>query len=158
MNRKLLTSVACSAMASVLVAAPALAQAETDEAEADARRLGAIVVTAQRAEESMQDVPIAVTALDSTALEDRQVGDVLDLQFQVPNINMGTNTGTANAARIFLRGVGEDESRGMVDQAVGIYVDGIYVGRSVGSLFDLVDLDSIEVLRGPQGTLYGRNI
>lgn len=157
MNRKLLTSVACSAMASILVAAPALAQAETDEAEADARRLGAIVVTAQRAEESMQDVPIAVTALDSTALEDRQVGDVLDLQFQVPNINMGTNTGTANAARIFLRGVGEDESRGMVDQAVGIYVDGIYVGRSVGSLFDLVDLDSIEVLRGPQGTLYGRN-
>ncbi|MEM9600362.1 MAG: TonB-dependent receptor, partial [Pseudomonadota bacterium] len=73
------------------------------------------------------------------------------------NINIATNTGTASAARIFLRGVGEDESRGAVDQAVGIYVDGVYIGRIVGALFDLVDLEQIEVLRGPQGTLYGRN-
>jgi iron complex outermembrane recepter protein len=157
MNRKLLASVACIAVASGLAASPSFAQEQNSDGSSDARRLDAVTVTAQRASESMQDVPVAVTAISSDALEDRQIGDVLDLQFQVPNINMGTNTGTANAARIFLRGVGEDESRGMVDQAVGIYVDGIYVGRSVGSLFDLVDLESIEVLRGPQGTLYGRN-
>ncbi|KCZ53347.1 hypothetical protein HY29_03760 [Hyphomonas beringensis] len=157
MNHRLLASAACIAIVSGLSASPSFAQEQEAGDQNDARRLDAITVTAQRTSESMQDVPVAVTAIDSAALEDRQVGDVLDLQFQVPNINMGTNTGTANAARIFLRGVGEDESRGMVDQAVGIYVDGIYVGRSVGSLFDVVDLESIEVLRGPQGTLYGRN-
>ena len=150
----LCASAGLAVLAGGLGAAPALAQAGDDE---DARRLGAVTVTAQRVSENLQDVPVAVTALNAEALEDRQVADLLDLQAQVPNINMATNTGTANAARIFLRGVGEDESRGAVDQAVGIYVDGVYVGRSVGSLFDVVDLSSIEVLRGPQGTLYGRN-
>lgn len=135
---------------------PAAAQ-ETSPGDGDARRLGTITVMARRVEENLQDVPVAVTALDTEMLEDKQVGDLLDLQSIVPNINMATNTGTANAARIFLRGVGEDESRGAVDQAVGVYVDGVYIGRSVGSLFDVVDLASIEVLRGPQGTLYGRN-
>jgi iron complex outermembrane recepter protein len=154
------TSLVASASFAVILSAaiglPALAQeAATDET--DTRRLGAVTVTAQRVEENLQDVPVAVTALDAELLEDKQVADLLDLQAQVPNINMATNTGTANAARIFLRGVGEDESRGAVDQAVGIYVDGVYVGRSVGSLFDVVDLAAIEVLRGPQGTLYGRN-
>jgi iron complex outermembrane recepter protein len=127
------------------------------ETETDEARLGTVTVTAQRVEEDLQDVPVAVTALDSEQIERRQVTDILDLTAQVPNINIAANTGTANAARIFLRGVGEDESRGAVDQAVGIYVDGVYIGRSVGSLFDVVDLESIEVLRGPQGTLYGRN-
>ena len=150
----LCASAGLAVLAGGLGAAPAIAQAGDDE---DARRLGAVTVTAQRVSENLQDVPVAVTALNAEALEDRQVADLLDLQAQVPNINMATNTGTANAARIFLRGVGEDESRGAVDQAVGIYVDGVYVGRSVGSLFDVVDLSSIEVLRGPQGTLYGRN-
>lgn len=150
----LCASAGLAVLAGGLGAAPALAQAGENE---DARRLGAVTVTAQRVSENLQDVPVAVTALNAEALEDRQVADLLDLQAQVPNINMATNTGTANAARIFLRGVGEDESRGAVDQAVGIYVDGVYVGRSVGSLFDVVDLSSIEVLRGPQGTLYGRN-
>ncbi|MFN3607625.1 MAG: TonB-dependent receptor [Hyphomonas sp.] len=154
------SSLSVSASLAVLLSGasllPAVAQ-ESDAADADTRRLGAITVTAQRVEENLQDVPVAVTALDAAMLEDKQIGDLLDLQSVVPNINMATNTGTANAARIFLRGVGEDESRGAVDQAVGVYVDGVYVGRSVGSLFDVVDLSSIEVLRGPQGTLYGRN-
>lgn len=152
MKTRLIATAGCAA----ILAGLAHAQDAT-ETETDARRLGTITVSAQRVEESQQDVPIAVTALPAEVLEDRQVADVLDLQYQVPNINLGTNTGTANAARIFLRGVGEDESRGAVDQAVGIYVDGIYIGRSVGSLFDIVDLQQIEVLRGPQGTLYGRN-
>ena len=120
-------------------------------------QIDVVVTTAQRQSQNLQDVPVSVTAVTIEEIEDRQVYDLLDLQTLVPNINLGTNTGTANAARIFLRGVGEDESRGAVDQAVGIYVDGVYVGRSVGSLFDVVDLEQIEVLRGPQGTLYGRN-
>lgn len=157
MNRKLLTTAACGAMMSVLTVAPALAQVDGEEAQDDSRRLGAVTVTAQRTEESMQDVPVAVTALDANLLEDRQVRGVLDLQYQVPNINLGTNTGTGNTARVFLRGVGEDESRGMVDPAVGIYLDGVYLGRAAGALLDVVDLSQVEVLRGPQGTLYGRN-
>lgn len=132
------------------IGAPAIAQD-------DEGGLEQIIVTAQRVEQNLQDVPVAVTALSTENLEQKQVQNIRDLTAQIPNINIATNTGTANAARIFLRGVGEDESRGAVDQAVGIYVDGVYVGRSVGSLFDVVDLASLEVLRGPQGTLYGRN-
>jgi iron complex outermembrane receptor protein len=116
-----------------------------------------VITTAQRRTQSAQDVPVSLTVLTAEDLEIRQIEDTLDLQSFVPNLNLGTNTGTANAARIFLRGIGEDESRGLVEPAVGTYVDGVYYGRLVGSLFDLVDLEQIEVLRGPQGTLYGRN-
>ncbi|MEM0984727.1 MAG: TonB-dependent receptor [Pseudomonadota bacterium] len=147
---------ATSLAGTALFAPPVIAIAAAQEAESD-RLLGTVTVTAQRVEENLQDVPVAVTALDATQLEDKQVQNVRDLTAFVPNINIATNTGTASAARIFLRGVGEDESRGAVDQAVGIYVDGVYIGRSVGSLFDVVDLEQLEVLRGPQGTLYGRN-
>ncbi|MGB6229377.1 MAG: TonB-dependent receptor [Litorimonas sp.] len=116
-----------------------------------------VITTAQRRVETTQDVPVAVTVLDAEDLEIRGIEDTLDIQNFVPNLNLATNTGTSNAARIFLRGIGEDESRGAVEPAVGIYVDGVYFGRALGSLFDLVDLEQIEVLRGPQGTLYGRN-
>ncbi len=152
--RKTLICASAAAAISTAFAAPSMAQEGDSE---NARRLGTVNVTAQRVEENLQDVPVAVTALSTEQLEDKQVLNIRDLTAQVPNINIATNTGTASAARIFLRGVGEDESRGAVDQAVGIYVDGVYIGRSVGSLFDVVDLESIEVLRGPQGTLYGRN-
>lgn len=116
-----------------------------------------ITVTAQRRESNLQDVPAAVTAISPADIEENQIRDVTDLQYQTPNISIATGTGTANSARIFLRGVGEDESRGAVDPAIAIYVDGVYIGRQVGALFDIVDLERIEVLRGPQGTLYGRN-
>eukprot|EP00903_Cladosiphon_okamuranus_P003401 g3399.t1 len=152
MKKTLICATALTAISTAL-SAPAIAQDDEDSA----RRLGTVNVTAQRVEENLQDVPVAVTALSTEQIEDKQVLNIRDLTAQVPNINIATNTGTASAARIFLRGVGEDESRGAVDQAVGIYVDGVYIGRSVGSLFDVVDLESIEVLRGPQGTLYGRN-
>ena len=116
-----------------------------------------IIVTSQRREQSIQEIPVAVTALGPEHMELKQIANVSDLQYQIPNISIATNAGTANGARIFLRGVGEDESRVSADPAVGVYVDGVYVGRQVGALFDLVDLERIEVLRGPQGTLYGRN-
>lgn len=155
LTNKLALNAATGVLAFALAGPVAHAQQE-DETDSS-RRLGTVMVTAQRAEESLQDVPIAVTALSTEQLEDNQVGNVSDLQFQVPNITIGTNSGTANAASITLRGVGETESRGAVEQAVGVYVDGVYIGRSVGSLFEVVDLAQIEVLRGPQGTLYGRN-
>ena len=135
----------------------ALSFSATAQAPASGLVLEEIVVTSQLREVSLQDVPVAVTAITGDELELNQINDLLDLQYSVPNISLATNTGTANGARIFLRGVGEDESRASADPAVGIYVDGVYVGRQVGALFDLVDLERVEVLRGPQGTLYGRN-
>ncbi|MEE4207241.1 MAG: TonB-dependent receptor [Erythrobacter sp.] len=127
---------------------------DEDEARRDAT---AIVVTAQRRAEDLQDVPASVTALGATEIAQRQIEDALDLQAQIPGVVITTGTGTSNSARIFFRGVGEDESRGAVDPAVGIYIDNVYLGRTVGSLVDLLDIEQVEVLRGPQGTLYGRN-
>ncbi|MDD9841984.1 MAG: TonB-dependent receptor [Alphaproteobacteria bacterium] len=120
-------------------------------------QLDEIVVTAERQEANLQDVPVAITALTPSDFATRQITDIADLQSSVPSISIGNNVGTASGARIFLRGVGEDEARPTTDPAVGIYVDGVYLGRQTGALMNLLDLESVEVLRGPQGTLYGRN-
>ncbi|GAB4473008.1 MAG: TonB-dependent receptor [Erythrobacter tepidarius] len=147
-----------SAIALLASAYPAAAQdnpaAENDDANAAS---GAIIVTAQRRSENLQDVPTSVTALGPKEIALRQIEDANDLQAQIPGVVITTGTGTSNSARIFFRGIGEDESRGAVDPAVGIYVDNVYLGRTVGSLVDLLDIAQVEVLRGPQGTLYGRN-
>jgi len=116
-----------------------------------------VLVTAQRREESLQEVPLAITVLSGEDLERRQVHNILDLQSSVPNISIAQNTGTPSAARIFLRGVGQDESRATVEPAIPLYIDGVYIGRQIGALVDLFDVERVEVLRGPQGTLYGRN-
>ncbi|MEP1444650.1 MAG: TonB-dependent receptor [Paraglaciecola sp.] len=140
-----------------LSVAPAMAQDAEQDESAKQKEVEKILVTAQRRVQSIQEVPVAVTSIGAADLELKQVSNVLDLQYEIPNISIATNTGTASGARLFLRGVGEDESRVSADPAVGVYVDGVYVGRQVGALFDLVDLERVEVLRGPQGTLYGRN-
>lgn len=115
------------------------------------------IVTAQRVEESLQKVPAAVTALSTRDLETGQVTNIQKVSYQTPNLWMETNTGIPSGARAAIRGVGEDESFFSADTPVGIYVDDIYIPRQTGAQFDLYDLDRIEVLRGPQGTLYGRN-
>ena len=146
---------ATSAIALIVLPSQALAQdSEIAEASEDDN---VIIVTAQRRAEDLQDVPASVTALNAAQLENRQIADANDLQAQIPGVVITTGTGTSSSARIFFRGVGEDESRGAIDPAVGIYVDNVYLGRTVGSLVDLVDIEQVEVLRGPQGTLYGRN-
>ncbi len=144
-------------LASAVSLGCSLSTSAVAQAEGSVVALEEIIVSAQRREESLQSSPVAVTALTRGDLEVKQITNILDLQYAAPNISLGTNTGTANAARIFVRGTGEDESRATAEPAVGIYVDGIYIGRAVGALFDLVDLEQIEILRGPQGTLYGRN-
>ncbi|HYC05615.1 MAG TPA: TonB-dependent receptor [Azospirillaceae bacterium] len=116
-----------------------------------------VVVTAQRREEQLQNVPIAVTTVSEATLERQQIGNIQALDRIVPNIVMNPNTGTSSASKIFLRGVGEDESFFTADTPVGIYVDDVYIARQTGSMFDLFDVERMEVLRGPQGTLYGRN-
>lgn len=122
-----------------------------------AQELERITVKAQYKDEDMQTVPIAITALSEEDIELRNMSSAIDINETVPNINIAKNTGASSGMKVFLRGIGEDESRVGADPAIGIYIDGVYIGRQTGALLDLADIASIEVLRGPQGTLYGRN-
>lgn len=119
-----------------------------------------VTVTARRREENIQDTPISIAAYSGAALEARGVERADDLARIVPNLvfqeNPGAGGSESNAA-VFIRGVGQSDFIPTVDPGVGLYIDGVYVARSVGSLLDLVDIDRVEVLRGPQGTLFGRN-
>jgi iron complex outermembrane receptor protein len=115
-----------------------------------------VVVTAQRREESLQRVPVAVTALPTQQLDEMRITNVGRLDAVAPSLQVNTQ-GIQSTPNIIIRGVASGTSNNAVDPKVGIYVDGVYVGRSVGSIFDLADIERIEVLRGPQGTLFGRN-
>jgi len=116
-----------------------------------------IVVTAQRREQRLVDVPIAITALGGSALERRGITDVQGLEGFAPNLQISPTPGNSTAAQLAIRGGVTTNPALTWDPAVGIYVDGVYVGKTQGALFDLVEIDRIEVLRGPQGTLWGRN-
>jgi iron complex outermembrane receptor protein len=116
-----------------------------------------VVVTARKREESLQDTPVAVTALDNEALREAGIRNLSDLNQVVPNIEVADANGNAGLANIYIRGVGQRNSGANVDSGVGIYIDGIYVGRPDGALLDVNDIQSIQVLRGPQGTLFGKN-
>ncbi|WP_116809692.1 TonB-dependent receptor plug domain-containing protein [Steroidobacter cummioxidans] len=132
------------------VSLPAQAQQTTSEPV-----IHEIVVTAQRREESQQRVPISITALDSRALEQRQVVNLQEVGGFSPNVRM-TRSGTRPGGPIFIRGIGQNDGLVSADPGVGVYVDGVYLGRMNGSQFDLLDIERVEVLRGPQGTLYGK--
>lgn len=117
----------------------------------------AVTVTAQRVEENLQSIPVAVTALDNRQLEIKQITNIQQASLSTPNLWMEKNTGTSSGSRAAIRGVGEDESFFTSDTPVGIYIDDVYIPRQTGAQFDLYELERLEVLRGPQGTLYGRN-
>lgn len=134
----------------LLAAAPLAAQEPVD-------RLEEVTITAQRREENLQRVPIAVSAISAQDLDQWDIRTVHGISNVVPNLWMETNTGLSSGSRAALRGIGEDESFFTSDTPVGLYVDDVYIPRQTGALFDLNDIERIEVLRGPQGTLYGRN-
>lgn len=152
-NLRLATGVASLALTSALQSSPVAAQEDAESA----RRLGPVTVTAQRQEQNVQDVPIAISAYDSEQLEILQVDETLDLVNLVPNLFGGNNTGMATANMFYLRGVGNDESISTFDPPVGTYVDDIYIARQNANNFNFFDVERVEVLRGPQGTLFGRN-
>jgi iron complex outermembrane receptor protein len=136
--------------------APALA---ADVASEEPNALEEIVVTARRREENLQNTPVSVTALSEQRLRDLDVQDISQLSAHVPNLNLisSTSFSGSSTAYAFIRGIGQQDVFVQNDPGVGIYIDGVYVGRSQGAVFDVVDLQRVEVLRGPQGTLYGRN-
>lgn len=162
-SNKLVYLFSASALALNVVPSDAWAQevaTQTSAASETSEGLGEIVVTARKREERLQDTPIAVTALAGEDLASRSVIAMADLGGFVPNVSMyagaGGSGGGANLST-FIRGVGQSEFLFTVDPGVGVYVDGIYYPRSVGSTFDLLDVERVEVLRGPQGTLFGKN-
>lgn len=133
---------------------PAAAAAAED---GEARVLDAVTVTARHREESLQDVPIAVTAFTPEALDTLDVGDLSDLDAHVPNLTLYAARGSNTTMTVFMRGVGQADPLWGVDPGVGLYLDGVYIARPQGALLDVFDVGRIEVLRGPQGTLYGKN-
>ena len=135
-----------------------LSQAETAEASSD--QGNAIVVTARRREESLQETPIAISAFSAETLEQRQIVQTQDLERITPSLQFkpaGQLSGNSAASVVFIRGVGQLDPTAAVDPGVGVYIDEVYVGRSVGGTLEFGDIASVEVLRGPQGTLFGRN-
>lgn len=119
--------------------------------------LKAVVVTAQRRSQNLQDVPLAVTAIDEAQLNARGIANVADLSSVAPNLQVSTAPGDATASQIAIRGMAGYNPALFYDTPVGLYVDGVYFGKTQGGVFDLLNLERVEVLRGPQGTLFGRN-
>ena len=116
-----------------------------------------ITVTAERFAENVQTTPIAVTALSPQTLASRQITSIQNVSSQIPGIVIAPATGSSNSLRIVLRGADQEQGGINFDPAVGVYIDGVYQPRINGAFFDFFDIKSLEVLRGPQGTLYGRN-
>jgi outer membrane receptor protein involved in Fe transport len=119
-------------------------------------RLDEIIVTATKRPESLFDVPVAVTAYSSEQLERAQVRDVRDLQVVAPTLAVNSSTGSTQTV-FTIRGIGTPGQNTGLEQSVGVFLDGVYRGRPGAALGDLADISQIEVLRGPQGTLFGRN-
>ncbi len=152
-----------SLMIGVLLASgPALAQQAQQAAPAQdkgvaATNLDSIMVTARKREETLQEVPVAVTAFTSEALDKLNVQDISDLDAQVPNLTIYAARGASSTVTAYIRGVGQSDPTWGADPGVGIYLDDVYIARPQGALLDVFDVSRIEVLRGPQGTLYGKN-
>ncbi len=144
-------------LALATVVAPA-AQAQEAEAQAeDQSTLDTITVTARKREETLQDVPVAVTAFTSDSLDKLNIEDLGDLDAQVPNLTIYAARGSSSTVTAYIRGVGQSDPLWGVDPGVGMYLDDVYIARPQGALLDVFDVNRVEVLRGPQGTLYGKN-
>lgn len=116
-----------------------------------------VIVTAQKRQEKLQEVPLSITAISGAQLETRGIEGVANLNSLAPNMMFRANPGNDLISTVSLRGSVTGQPAIWVDPSVGMYVDGVYVGKSQGSVFDVVELERVEVLRGPQGTLFGRN-
>src|SRR5258708_243411 len=136
----------------------AFAQAASERqpvAEDGTARIEEITVNARRRAESLQDVPLSVSAFDAARIADLQAEDLTGLQNAVPNLYLDRGDG-ANTV-IYIRGIGQNDSLAFADPGVGVYVDDVFIARSQAALLDVFDVERVEVLSGPQGTLYGRN-
>jgi iron complex outermembrane receptor protein len=116
-----------------------------------------VVVTAQKREESSQKTPISLAAFSTADLENKGINSLVDLRSEVPNLQLTPHPNSTTTTRVFMRGVGNNDDQITQDPSVAVYLDGVYVARSQGLASDVADIERVEVLRGPQGSLYGRN-
>ena len=149
-------SIRAAVCAAVTASVISLAPAPADAQSSDALVLDEIVVTAQKRVESLNDVPVAVTALSGDGLERAQVRDIAELQQVAPTLVVNSTTGSATTI-LTIRGIGTAGNNTGLEQSVGVFIDGIYRGRIGAAMTDLIDIEQVEILRGPQSTLFGRN-
>lgn len=142
---------ASTLLPAMLVTVPAQAQDDTSVIN------DTITVTARRREESLQDVPLSVSAFTGAQLEELGTPDITGLAEVLPNVTLEASRGTNSTLSAFIRGVGQQDPVAGFESGVGIYIDDVYLNRPQGAVLDIFDVERIEVLRGPQGTLYGRN-
>ncbi|AXU21272.1 TonB-dependent receptor (plasmid) [Novosphingobium sp. THN1] len=151
-------SLATMTLGSAAYAAEEQAQTAGDQAVDGQGQLEQIVVTAQKVEQNLQDVPLAISAISADKVEKLGIRDAKDLSGLAPNVTIVQGTTNANAAVISIRGIPTPATETFgLDTANGLYVDGVFIARSGGSALDVIDVARVEVLRGPQGTLFGRN-
>ncbi|NOX25300.1 MAG: TonB-dependent receptor [Deltaproteobacteria bacterium] len=134
--------------------------ADEKAADADMFTIEEVIVTARKRSESIQETPIAITAFSTAQLEQRSLTNLVEIGAYIPNVVMNTSpssSGGGNNAQIYIRGVGQIDFLFTTDPGIGIYVDGVFHPRTLGGVMDLLDLERVEVLRGPQGTLFGKN-
>src|SRR5688572_7369335 len=155
-TRKLLALAIAAAFASIPVVASAQEPAAQQDEEKEATTLAALTVTAQKREEALQDVPIAITALPEQLLQDTGVRDIKDMQVLVPGLTVtSTQSEAQTTARI--RGIGTVGDNAGLESSVGVVIDGVYRPRNGVGFGDLGEIERIEVLKGPQGTVFGKN-
>ena len=131
-------------------------QVIAQQSAAAAAMLEEVVVTARRREESLQDLPLSVAAITADGMQAQGIYDIMDISDHIPNLNF-TNTGRRGVTAIFIRGIGNDSPGSLQPVGAGTYIDGHYLPNTVGNMLNTVDVERIEVLRGPQGTLFGKN-
>jgi iron complex outermembrane receptor protein len=164
-TRKTRARLICGAagLVSLVGLTPATAFAQDDVPVAETQSIDPsmdIVVTARRRDERIQDTPIAITAFSGDMLENRQIQQTSDLERVTPSLQFkpaGQLSGNSASSVVFIRGIGQVDPTAAVDPGVGVYLDEVYLGRAVGGAIDFGDIAGVEVLRGPQGTLFGRN-
>jgi len=148
---------ASCATAAIVLAMPGVAAAQEEQQASASTGLEDIIVSARRRAESIQDAPVAVTAISPTELANAAAPDIRDLAGRTPNLVIDSVSAGPSAAAISIRGISFEDIEKSFDPAVGVLIDGVYIGTNTGQLLDFFDFESIEVLRGPQGTLFGRN-
>ena len=152
----------------VLAQTPVIAQEEkvNDDAVVDKKSsrvetmIEVIQVTSRKREENLQDAPLSLTAFSGDGLEARGIENISEIGSITPNLTYQNNPqagGSSSVSTVYIRGVGQRDFLGTIDNGVGFYIDDVYIARTVGATVDLLDVDRVEVLRGPQGTLFGRN-
>jgi iron complex outermembrane receptor protein len=153
MNRRNLAVIMCAAPLGALGVGPAALAQQPDDSVFET-----VVVTAQKREQSIYEVPVAISAFTAKTIERQGITDLTDIGKFVPNLNItGFSAGHTSSQNPFIRGIGLQDHLITTEPGVGVYVDGVYLGRQVGQNWSLANIERVEVLRGPQGTLYGRN-